>query len=93
MTDWGRSALGGRYAAAGLDIDLDAALAQVRVPIRSVGFTDDWLAPDSSLRFVLSKLQPASTASALLEATSLGVRADHFAWLQQPQAVTTLLAA
>lgn len=92
MTDWARTALSGRYAAAGIDIDLDAALRRVSVPVRSVCFADDWLAPASSQRFLLSKLQPASTTSTLMDAASLGMRADHFAWLQQPQPVALRLA-
>lgn len=92
IADWARTALSGRYAAAGVDTDLEAALACVRAPVRAVGFAEDWLAPIPSLRFMLSKLQPASTTSKLLDAASLGVRADHFAWLQQPEPVAHLLA-
>lgn len=92
ITDWSRTALSGRYAAAGLETDLEAALGCIRVPIRSVGFAHDWLAPASSLRFLLSKLQPASIASALLDEPALGVRADHFAWMRQPRAVAATLA-
>jgi len=84
IRDWSRSALSGRYAAAGLDTDLEAAMARIAVPIDAVVKTEDWLAPASSLRFLLSKL-PASTATiATLDAEG-GRRADHFGWMKHPE--------
>ena len=84
----GRSGLSGRYAAAGLDIDLEAALAAVR-PMRTRSRSrSDWLGPESSLRFLLSKLprsrEPRSTCSM---PAALGTRADHYAWMKAPDAV------
>lgn len=82
IRDWSRSALSGRYAAAGLDRDLESAMARVALPVTAVVHAEDWLAPSSSLRFLLSKL-PASPASiALLGAE--GRRADHFGWMKDP---------
>lgn len=81
--DWARSALGGIYSATGMDVDLEAAMAQVTVPVRAVVKAEDWLAPASSLRFLLSKL-PRSPASITMLAAGPGARADHFAWMQQP---------
>ena len=83
IRDWARSALSGVYAATGMEPGLDAAMAQVAVPIRAVVKGEDWLAPASSLRFLLSKL-PRSSASITRLDTAPGARADHFAWMQQP---------
>lgn len=83
IRDWARSALGGIYTATGMEPALDAAMAQVAVPIRAVVKDEDWLAPVSSLRFLLSKL-PRSSASITMLATAYGARADHFAWMRQP---------
>ncbi|RDZ28876.1 alpha/beta hydrolase family protein [Lysobacter silvisoli] len=93
IRDWSRSALSGRYAAVGLDADLEAAMAQVQVQAHSVVLDDDWLAPESSLRYLLSKLPQAQARIDTLGARDLGVRADHFAWLKQPQAVVAALLA
>ena len=82
--DWSRSALSGRYAAAGLDMDLEAAMAGVAVPIRAVAKTRDWLAPVSSLRFLLSKL-PRSTPTITALGAEPGRHADHFSWMRQPE--------
>ena len=84
IRDWSRSALSGRYAAAGLDADLEAGMARLDVPIRAVVKTEDWLAPASSLRFLLSKL-PRCEASVATLATADGRRADHFAWMKAPE--------
>lgn len=93
IRDWSRSALGGRYAAAGLDVDLEARMAAIEVPVRAAVLREDWLAPEASLRFLLSKLPRSPVQVAGLDAGTLGARADHFAWMREPAAVATFLAA
>lgn len=56
IRDWARSGLSGRYAAAGLQADLEALLGTVRVPVRAVRFHGDWVGPPGSLRYLLDKL-------------------------------------
>jgi predicted alpha/beta hydrolase len=93
MRDWARTALSGRYAARGVGTDLEAALAEVRVDVGAVVLARDWLAPEPSLRYLLSKM-PASNARIVhLDAADLGTRPDHFAWLARPEAVASALAA
>ena len=84
IRDWSRSALSGRYAARGLAVDLEAAMAGIAVPVRAIVKSEDWLAPATSLRFLLSKL-PRSTATISTLAPATGQRADHFAWMRQPE--------
>jgi predicted alpha/beta hydrolase len=84
IRDWSRSALSGRYAARGIDDDIEAGMAALQVPIRAVVKTEDWLAPESSLRFLLSKLPRCAPTIRVLGATTER-RADHFAWMQEPQ--------
>jgi predicted alpha/beta hydrolase len=87
IRDWSRTAISGRYAAQGVDADLEAAMAQVASPVRAALFASDWLAPASSLRHLLSKLPAADAAVATFEAGTLGTRADHYAWMKRPEAV------
>lgn len=87
IRDWSRTAISGRYAAEGVDADLETAMAQVASPVRAALFASDWLAPASSLRHLLSKLPAADAAVATFEATTLGTRADHYAWMKRPEAV------
>lgn len=92
IADWSRSGLSGRYGATGLDLDLDAALAHVEVPVRAACLASDWLGPESSLRFLLSKLSSDDVTIARFDATQLGVAADHFSWMRRPDAIADWLA-
>lgn len=87
MRDWARSGLSGRYAADGMQADLEAALSRLRAPVESVRLSADWLVPAGSLRFLLDKMQPVSVRQAIVDEGALGVRADHFAWMRRPDAV------
>ncbi|MND05295.1 hypothetical protein D3C83_259930 [compost metagenome] len=53
---------------------------------------NDWLAPESSLHCLLSKLADPDARVAVLDAAALGARADHFAWMKQPARVVDHLA-
>ncbi len=92
IADWARSGLSGRYAARGLEADLEAALGTVVSPVRAIVFDDDWLGPESSLRFLLSKLAHPPVQVIRMGAAALGATADHFAWMKQPDAVAAALA-
>lgn len=91
IRDWSRSGLSGRYAAAGVDVDLEAAMAALTLDAHAVVLERDWLGPLPSLRFLLSKLRHSSQRVDVLDATTLGTRADHYAWMKQPQAVVAAL--
>lgn len=92
--DWAKCGLSGRYAARGLDIDLDRALRDVDLPVTAVAMSGDWLGPESSLRFLLSKMAAGARANVIgLGPDALGVPADHFAWMRQPGAVADALVS
>lgn len=93
IRDWARSGLSGRYAGAGLAVDLESALAGVQVAVEAVRMADDWLVPPGSLDWLLGKLRPVSVRRTVLDATQLGTRADHFAWMRRPDAVADALNA
>jgi len=89
--DWTRVGLHGRYAAPGLGVDLERALHAVTAPITGVLFTDDWYAPESSLRALLEKMPAAAHDISRIDTHALGARADHFAWMQSPAIVAERL--
>lgn len=91
IRDWSLTGLSGRYAGSGIDVDLEAAMAALAVDVRAVVLAQDWLGPESSLRFLLSKLRRSAHRIDVLDAATLGARADHYAWMKQPQAVVTHL--
>ena len=92
IADWTRTGLTGRYPAAGVDADLEAALGKVATPLRAVLFQDDWLAPRCSLAYLLGKMRSPDVPILGLDAHALGVHADHFAWMRKPDAVAAALA-
>jgi predicted alpha/beta hydrolase len=91
IRDWSRTALSGRYAAAGMEFDFERAFADVDVEARAVVMADDWLGPPGSLRFLLGKMPRVEARIATLDAIAPGVPADHFGWLKAPDAVVDAL--
>ncbi len=91
MRDWAKVGLGNRYAAAGLKVDLEAALSRVNAPIDAVLLDRDWFAPRRSMQGLLAKMPHADSRISTLDSAALGTRADHFAWMKQPQAVCAAL--
>lgn len=91
IADWSRTALSGRYSAKDLELDLEAAMAATSPDIRAVVLEHDWLAPESSLRFLLSRMPRAKPAIHRLDDAALGAHADHFEWMKQPGAVAGAL--
>jgi len=91
IRDWSRTALSGRYAATGVDVDLERGLATVQVETRAVVLAEDWLAPHGSLRFLLGKMPAVTARIQMLDTAAPGVRADHFGWLKAPDAVIEAL--
>ncbi len=92
IADWARVGLTNRYAAAGLDRDLEAGMAGLRLPVQAVLLAKDWLGPPGSLRALLGKLARATTRTTHLDAHALGTTADHFSWMRQPATVARTLA-
>ena len=92
MTDWARTALTGRYLARGLDTDIEHAMAQLHADVRAITLAEDWMAPPSSLQFLLSKLSASRISNVHLSATDIGIVADHFAWMKHPDAIAAWLA-
>ena len=91
MRDWAKVGLGNRYAATGLEVDLEAALSRITAPVDAVLLDRDWFAPRRSMQALLDKMPRAGSHIRTLDSTALGVRADHFAWMKQPQAVCAAL--
>lgn len=91
MRDWAKVGLSNRYAAAGMETDLEAVLSQVEVEVRAVLMSRDWFAPRRSMQGLLDKLPRSSSSITTLDRAGLGVAADHFAWMKQPQGVVDAL--
>ncbi len=91
IADWAATARTGIYAAPGLQTDLEAALANAKPTIDAVVLAGDWYAPTGSLHWLLGKMPQARVALTTLDDTALGTVADHFQWMQRPDAVAATL--
>lgn len=92
MRDWAHTALSGRYEVRPWHNDMEQALGDVECSIRAVTLADDWLAPSTSLRFLLDKMPRASNRVEHITTQALGTPADHFAWMRAPETVAEALA-
>ncbi|MEO6170533.1 MAG: alpha/beta hydrolase [Lysobacter sp.] len=91
IADWAATARSGIYAASGTETSLEAALSEARPTIRAVLLAGDWYAPAGSLHWLLDKMPLARVTLTTLDDTALGARADHFQWMQHPDAVAATL--
>jgi len=86
MQDWLALAKTNRYQANGFSEDLDCGIAQYTGPVLSLRMADDAFAPPMSVDAVTEKFITATVSSVLLDAQTLGDRADHFRWVRSPAA-------
>lgn len=93
MRDWARSGRSGRYEPSGIDGDLEAMLGRLRLPVHAWRLADDWLGPSASLDWLLGKLPDAPRQVTLVEASCLGVEADHFSWMRAPEPLAAQVCA
>lgn len=96
MRDWGYNAHTGRYQLDGSErspADLEQALAEVRLPVLSIGVRHDPLAPEGAREELLAKLPAAAIARRVID----GVAGDrpwrqHFSWVRESATVVALVA-
>lgn len=94
IADWAASGVRGRYAARGLDDDLQAALAALRLPVLGLRLADDRLVPAASLSGLLACMPGAVRESQVLApAEFAAARVGHFGWMGAPGPVAARIAA
>lgn len=94
IADWSRSGRTGRYAALGVTVDFEQQLALLQRPVLALRLRDDWLAPLSSLEWLLDKMPKAPRRVDVVAPDQLaGQAADHFTWMKVPDAIAAQLAA
>jgi predicted alpha/beta hydrolase len=80
MTDWAAT-VHGRYRPVD-GVDVEAALAELRMPVLTVTVATDRLVPASLVDFLVTKLRAAPVERAQITAAELGGPADHFTWVR-----------
>jgi predicted alpha/beta hydrolase len=93
MRDWTRTALTGRYEVARIPFDFERALAILKEPVLALRMAQDPLVPRGSLDHLLAKLPGAAiTRDEIAAAEFQRGRADHFAWMKDPEPVASRIA-
>jgi predicted alpha/beta hydrolase len=93
IADWSRSGRTGRYAAQSVAADFERQLAALRMPVLALRLRDDWLAPSSSLAWLLDKMPQTPQRTGVITPEDLaGQPADHFTWMKTPASVVATLA-
>jgi predicted alpha/beta hydrolase len=94
MTEWARSGRSGRYAIDGMQADFTALLGKLALPVLALRLRDDWLAPASSLAWLLDMLPRASQRIQSITPDDLGgAAADHFTWMKSPGVLGASIAS
>lgn len=90
--DWARLARSGRLAPKGADMDYEAALARVELPILAVSIAGDRLAPRRAVDNLVAKMPKARLDRRHLAPEDLGdPRIDHFRWARSPAGIVGLI--
>jgi predicted alpha/beta hydrolase len=79
MRDWGRFARGGRLRELG-GVDVEAALAAVRLPVLGVSVEDDTLTPAATVDHLCGKFTGAPVSRHHYTAAEAGQPMTHFRW-------------
>jgi predicted alpha/beta hydrolase len=87
MADWLALARTNVYQARGVDQDFDGAIARYHGPLLSIRMADDPFAPEAAMAAVSNKFVAAQVSKVVIDANTLGDRADHFRWARTPAAI------
>lgn len=93
MHDWLQLARHNRYEAQGLAENLEAGIRRYTGPVLALRMADDDFAPEAAVRAVTERFASARLTERVLDAATLGDKADHFRWARSPQAITTEIKA
>lgn len=93
MRDWAQTVRRGHYdGLPGLPERFGEQIAALQLPFLGVRLAEDRLVPAASLQALISATGSRSASERLLDKGHLGVAADHFAWMREPQAVADAIA-
>ncbi|RDS80303.1 alpha/beta hydrolase family protein [Dyella psychrodurans] len=93
IADWSRSGRTGCYSADGMAVDFERQLRALAMPVFALRLRDDWLAPQSSLAWLLDKMPKTFQRMDVMTPERMdGQAADHFSWMKFPYALVAQLS-
>lgn len=88
ISDWSRFARTGRLAPAGADIDYEACLRELSIPVLSISMSRDEAAPPSSVQHLVGKLEAAPVTN-----WRNPERRNHIDWMKSPGAIVERISS
>ncbi|GGF33893.1 alpha/beta hydrolase family protein [Williamsia phyllosphaerae] len=93
MVDWSRHSLTSHYRPAGTELDYDALVDRLPVPVLAISLADDDLGPRSNVDFLVRKLRSASVSRWHIEGDSPITHRGHVDWLQDSALLAPVVTA
>lgn len=87
MKDWVMMARENRYVAHGLNKDLDVGIAHWKGKLLSLRLADDAFASEAAMGAVTDKFKQADITKVVVDAQTLGDKADHYRWIRTPHVI------
>lgn len=93
MNDWARQARTGKYVLTNSEFDFETALKQVELPVFTISFYKDKLAPKQAVANLLAKFAGTKNQSHLhLEKDDpRNEKYNHFNWVKKPKGIVELI--
>ena len=83
IRDWAHTGRTGRYEPAGSPVDFESLLGEMELPVLSISFEEDLLAPERAVANLCTKMKKCRITHHLMKDEDLG----HFQWVRNPQPV------
>ena len=94
MLDWAQQARSGRYRLQGAEIDYEAALAKLELPVFAIHVEDDLMAPIAAVQHLVGKAPNARvTHWRQSRLTASGHAVDHFSWVRHGEDIAAQVAS
>ncbi|TVQ34285.1 MAG: alpha/beta fold hydrolase [Wenzhouxiangella sp.] len=80
--DWCRTGRTGLYAAPGIELDLEAGMTGLDIPVLGLRMAGDWFVPPASLDYLLDKLPGCKCQTVTIRPEHPDDKADHYSWMK-----------
>ena len=88
MIDWGHLGRTGRFKIKGDNLDYEAALKRVSLPILAIYIEGDWMSPKAAMANLYRKFNSnAPLTNFTLTNASVEKKLNHFNWVKQPDEI------
>lgn len=92
IRDWARQGRTGKYEILGSELNYDALLRAIELPVISISIEGDFFAPASAVRHLAGKMKNAEVTLVHLKPEALNLkRKYHFSWAKKPENLISMI--